>query len=178
MECCQGIIIVVLDGSSIYLAHLGENLLDNRLGHIRALAIGRMHFHIGTRLVYQVDCLVRKASIGDILSTGMNGIFQGILTVGHRMELIVLILQALQYLDSLLLGRFLDVYLLESAHDALALGDVAIELLVSGRADESDVASLQILLEHIGSIRSAIRATACAHNRMYLIEIDNGVAFL
>ena len=94
------------------------------------------------------------------------------------MELIVFILQALQDSDSLLLGRFLDVNLLESAHDALALSHVAVELLIGGGTNESDVASLQILLEHIGSIRSAIRATTGTYHIMNLINVDDGVAFL
>ena len=94
------------------------------------------------------------------------------------MELIVFILQALQDFDCLLLGRFLDIYLLEPAHDALALSHVAVELLVGGGTNESDVASLQILLQHIGSIRSAIRATTGTYHIMNLINVDDGVAFL
>ena len=137
-----------------------------------------MHLQISTRLIHQVDGLIRQTAVADVFCTGTNGILQGILAISYVVELIVFILQALQYLDSLLLGRFLDVNLLEAAHDALALSHVAVELLVGGRTDESDVASLQILLEHIGSIRSTIRATTGTYHIMNLINIDDGVAFL
>ena len=50
--------------------------------------------------------------------------------IGYIVELVVFILQALQYLDSLLLGRFLDIYLLEASHDALTLSHIAVEFLV------------------------------------------------
>ena len=137
-----------------------------------------MHLQISTRLIHQVDGLVWQTAVADVFGTGTDGIFQSVLAISHVVELIVFILQALQYLDSLLLGRFLDIYLLEAAHDALALSHVAVELLVGGRADETDVACLQILLEHIGCIRSTIRATTCTYHIMNLINIDDGVAFL
>ena len=178
-QMSQSLVVIVLDGGSVYLANLGEDLLDNRLGDIRTLAIlHRMHFQVSTRLIHQVDSLVGQTAVADILGAGTHAIFQGILTISHVMELVVLILQALQYLDGLLLGRFLDVYLLESAHDALALGDVAVVFLVGGGADESDVASLQVLLEHVGSIWSAIRTTTGTYHIVNLVEIDDAVALL
>lgn len=94
------------------------------------------------------------------------------------MILIILILQSLQYLDSLLLRRFLDVYLLESAGNTLALRHIAVVLLVSSRADKADVTSLQILLEHIGSIQTAIRTTSGTNDIMNLINIDDDITFI
>ena len=141
----------------INLADFNQNLLDDSLGNIRALAkFYRMHFQISTRLIHQVDGLVWQTAVADIFGAGTDGIFQGVLAIGYIVELVVFILQALQYLDSLLLGRFLDVNLLEPAHDALALSHVTVIFLVGGRTDETDITCLQILLQHIGCIRSAI----------------------
>ena len=108
-----------------------------------------MHLQISTRLIHQVNGLVWQTAVADIFGAGTDGIFQGVLTIGYIVELIVFILQALEDFDCLLLGRFLDIYLLESAHDALALSHVAVEFLIGGGTDESDVACLQILLQHI-----------------------------
>ena len=156
-ERSQSIVILIFHRSRINLADFNQNLLDDSLGNIRALArFYRMHFQISTRLIHQVDGLVWQTAVADIFGAGTDGIFQGVLAIGYIVELVVFILQALQYLDSLLLGRFLDVYLLEPAHDALALSHVTVIFLVGGRADETDIACLQILLQHIGCIRSAI----------------------
>ncbi len=72
------------------------------LGNVRALAIfHRMHLQISTRLIHQVDGLVGQTAVADVFGAGTDGIFQGVLAIGYVVELIVLILQALQYLDSL-----------------------------------------------------------------------------
>ena len=115
-----------------------------------------MHLQISTRLIHQVDGLIRQTAVADIFGAGTDGIFQGVLAIGYIVELIVFILLALQFLDCLLLGRFLDVNLLEPAHDALALSHVTVLFLVGGRTDETDITCLQILLQHLGCIRSAI----------------------
>ena len=137
-----------------------------------------MQFQIGSRLVYQVDCLVGQEAVHDVLGTGMDSILQGFLTVGDAVEFLVFLLQSFQYLDGFLLIGFLDVYLLEPAHDALALGDVAVVFLVGGGSDESDVSALQVFLEHIGGIGSAVRSPTRSYYIMYLVEVDDGVAFL
>ena len=137
-----------------------------------------MHLQISTRLIHQVDGLIRQTAVADVFGTGTDGIFQGVLAISHVVELIIFILQTLEDFDCLLLGRFLDINLLEPAHDALALSHVAVEFLIGGGTDEPDIACLQVLLQHIGSIRSAIRATTGTYHIMNLIDIDDGVAFL
>ena len=75
LERCQSIVVLILDGSRINLANLGKNLLDNCLGNVRTLAIfHRMHLQISTRLVDEVDGLIRQTAVADVFGTGMHGI--------------------------------------------------------------------------------------------------------
>ena len=175
---CQGRVVFVLDGGSVYLAHLGENLLNDGLGDIRALAVGRMHLKIGAGLIHEVDGLVGQEAVADVLVAGPHRIFEGVLAIGDAMIDIVLMLQPLENLDGFVDGRLLDVDLLETAHDALALRHVAVVLLVGSGTNEADVASLEILLEHVGGIRSAIRASSGSYHVVNLVDIDDDIALL
>ena len=93
------------------------------------------------------------------------------------MELFIGTLQSFQDTNGIIYGRFSNVYLLETAHNALATGKVAIVFIIRSGANKADVALFQVRFQHIGSVKRTVADTSSTDEIMNLVDIDNGVAF-
>ena len=130
---------------------------------------------ISPRLVDEVDGLVGQAPLVDILGTQAHGLLHGPLGVGHAVKLLEALFQSLEYAYGLLLAGLRDVYLLEPPHHAAALGEVAVELLVGGAADEPDASVLEIAFEHVRGVHGALAGLSGAHQVVDFVDIGDGV---
>ena len=173
-QCEQHGVVVVVVGQHFHLAHLGEHLADERLVH-QLLALPGVDGGIGSRLVDEVDGLVGQAPLVDILGAQAHGLLHGALGVGHAVKLLEALFQSLEYAYGLLLAGLRDVYLLEPPHHAAALGEVAVELLVGGAADEPYASVLEIALEHVRGVHGALAGLSGAHQVVNLVDIGDGV---
>ena len=93
------------------------------------------------------------------------------------MELFVALTQTFENLDGLIDRGLGDVYLLKTAHNALAFREIAVVFVVGSASDEADVASFEIRLEHVGGIVGTVVAAGTDHI-VYLVDVDDGFAFL
>ncbi len=74
-------------------------------------------------------------------------------------------------------ARFQYVYLLETAYQSLAAGEVAVVLVVGGRAYETYCSGFQIGLQHVGGIHRAFARASGAYQVVYLVDVDDSVSF-
>ena len=75
--------------------------------------------------------------------------------------------------------RLSDVNLLEPAYHALRTGKMAVIFLIRRRTDETDIACLQIGLQHVRRIHRPFASSTSAHQSVYLVDIDDVIiAFL
>ena len=93
------------------------------------------------------------------------------------MKLLEALFQSLEYAYGLLLAGLRDVDLLEAPHHAAALGEIAVELLVGGAADEPDASVLEIAFEHVRGIHGALAGLSGAHQVVDFVDIGDGVGF-
>ena len=91
------------------------------------------------------------------------------------MKLFIFPFQPLQDAHGLLHRGLVDVDLLETPHDALALGEETVVLIVCGGTDEPDVAALEVRLEHVGSIHRPLTSAPGTHKVVYLVDIDDSL---
>ena len=172
------LVVVFLHGHGIHLAHLGQHIADELLVDHRRPVFGGMQLTVGPGLVDEVDGLVGQEPVVHILGAGLYGIFYHLVGIGDMVELLVLGFQSLEDADGLVNRRLVDVDLLEPAHDALALGEEPVVLIVGGGTDKPDVATLEIRLEHVGGIHRTVAGAPGPHQIVYLVDIDDGIALL
>ena len=108
-----------------------------------------IHLHRRTCLVNQVDGLVGQKTVVDVLVAGVDGKVESRLIVAYAVERLVLAAQLAQNMLGFLRSRLWYIDLLETTHKSLGAREMAIILLVGGRADEANAARLQIGFEHV-----------------------------
>ena len=116
-------------------------------------------------------------AVGNESGTLANGIFDDVVAIGHVVERLVLRPQSLQNLDGVFHAGLRDIDLLESADYAALTGEVAVEFFVGGRADESDVSTLEIGLQHVRGVRTTVACPSCTNHVVDFVDIDDGVSF-
>ena len=162
----------------VNLAHLGKYLAHQPAVDGLALLSGeRMSLAIGSCLVDEVDGLVGQEAVADVACRLAHGKLHSTRGELHSVELLVARTQSFEYAHGVIDRGFGNVDLLESAHQRLLAGYVAVVFVISGRADESYFAAFEIGLEHIGGIERSVAArTARPNHIVYLVDVEYGVA--
>ena len=142
-------VLHLLDGDANALVDLAELVAVARFLQLRARA----------RFVDQVDRLVGQEAVGDVAARLIDGRLDRLGRVLDAMELLVAILDALEDLDRLLLGRRIDLDRLEAALERTILLDVLPVLGRRRRADAADLAARQRRLENVGGVERALGRT-------------------
>src|ERR1700722_4707494 len=134
------------------------------------------HAKAGGGFVNQVDCFVRKKTIGDV-TLGKHGRGEdGRIFDAHTVMDFVALFQAAQDGDGVLNRRFADIYRLEAAFQRGIFLNVLAIFVQRGRADRAQLASRQRGLEHVGSVHGTFRGSG-ADQGVQLVDKKNYLAF-
>src|SRR5690242_17676501 len=87
-------------------------------------------------------------------------------------------LQATENGNSLVHAGFRHVNFLKAARKSMILFKNAAIFTVSGSADALQLAGIEYRFQEIGGIQRAARCGACANQRMYFINKENGVGIV
>ena len=139
-----------------------------RLFHIRKL-------HRRSRLVDQVDGLIRQPSVVDISAGKTHGRFQRAGFIGDLMVPLIAGSNPLQNADRFLFRGFLHVNRLEPSFQCCIPFDILPVLRDRGRTDELQLATCKRRLQNIGSVNRPFRSS-CADQRMKLIQEQKHVS--
>ena len=126
-----------------------------------------------SRFVDDVDCLVRQTAARDVPGRQFDSLLKGVVGVLHAMVSFVTVLEALQDLDRLRLGRRIDHHHLEPAFQGAVLLDVLAVLVEGRRTDTLQFATAQSRLQHVRSIDRAFRSTGSDEGVQFVDEEDD-----
>ncbi len=149
------------------LLHLGELLGQGGLAQLDARA----------GFVDEVDSLVRQEAVGDISAGVGDGKIDGLLGVGDGVKFFVLVLDAVDDLDGILLAGRWNFDGLEAALERAVLLDGLAILGGCGCADALNFASAERGLEDIGGVERAF-GRACADQGVQFVDEDDAVLVL
>ena len=120
--------------------HAGDDDLDLLLADdLLPLGFGQQHL-AGTRLVDDVDRLVRQFAVGHVARRQLDRRAQGPVRVADLVVAFVGSLEPFQDLDRVLDGRLIDVDLLEATGQGPVLFEMLAVFLVGGRAHAAQAA--------------------------------------
>ncbi len=119
--------------------------------------LGVAQLHPAARLVEQVDGLVGQEAVGDVAARLVDRGLQGLVAVGHVVELLVPVLDAAQDLDRLLLGGRRHLHRLEAPLQRAVLLDVLAVFGGGGGADALDLAAREGRLQDVGGVQASPR---------------------
>src|SRR6185369_1208597 len=135
---------------------------------------GLAQFHASTRLVNEVNGLVRKEAIRDVAIRVAYGELDRFVRVSHGVEFLVTVLDAEEDLDSVVFVRRWDLYGLEAAFErAIFFYRLAI-FTRRGCADALNLAARKSRLQDIGRIERTLGG-ACSDQGMKFIDEDDTV---
>ena len=151
--------------------HELDPLLD--VGDLRRQS-GLPQFDPRACFIDQVDRLVRQAAVGNEPRRGIDSRLDRFVGVGHRVELLVALLDAEKDFDGITFRRRGHLYGLESPLERPVLLDRLPELARCRRPDALNLAPRQRRLQDIGRIQRPFRRTR-ADQSMQLVDEDDGV---
>ena len=136
-----------------------------------------LHANQRTRLVDQIDGLVRQLPIRDIAMRQRRRRDDGRIRDLHAMVHFVALFQAAQDRDGIFDRRLIDQHFLEAPLQRRVLFDVLAILVEGSGSDAVQFASSQGRLQHIARIHGAL-GLAGAHHGVQFIDEQNDLAFL
>ena len=175
-----GLLVAHRGGALEVLRRDGGVLLGARVTQLVvevAQLLGQRHVadaHARARLVDDVDRLVGQVAVLDVATRQRHGGVQRLLGVAHLVMRLVLVAQALQDADRLLLGGLVDHDRLEAALERGVLLEVLAVLVDGGRADDLDLAAGQRRLQDGGGVDGAL-GRAGADQRVHLVDEQDDV---
>ena len=136
-----------------------------------------MEVPVGAGLVDQVDGLIRQIAVRDIALGQQHRLAQHPLRDGHTVELLIVVGNALQYLQRILYIGFADGNGLEAALQRRVLFDVLTVLVERGGTDNLYLAPAKGRLKDIGGVHTAL-GIAGTHDVVDLVDDQDHVAGL
>ena len=135
------------------LLHLLDDLARLDLELAEVLGVGdALQFDLGARLVQEVDGLVGEEAVGDVAIGLVHRGLDRLGEVADLMELLVPVLDSLEDLECLQLGRGGDLDRLEPSQEAAILFDVLAVLLERRRADAGNLAPREGGFQDVGRV--------------------------
>ena len=117
-----------------------------------------------------------RAPVGDVAHAELDGGDQRLVEDAHAVELLVVVFEAAQDGERVVVGRFADVHRLEAALEGRVLLDVTAILVVGGRADAAQRATREGGLEDVGRVeRIAGAGRPGADERVDLVDEEDGL---
>ena len=113
----------------------------------------------GTRLVHDVDGLVRQETAGDVAVGKFDGRRNGVVGEVHFVMILVTGAESLENLDRILDGGRLDFDGLEASLEGGVLLDVLAILVEGGGPDALHLAATQRRLDDVGGVHRALGGT-------------------
>lgn len=142
----------------------------------KLLEIGRTDHRLqadaSTRLVDDVDRLVRQATRRDVPLRQLNRFFESLVGVGDVVVFRVSTAQPLKDLDRMCGTGRLDDDRLEAAFEGVIFLDVLAVFVERGRADALQLATAERGLEHVGGVDRAFRTTGTDQSVQFVDEQD------
>ena len=163
------------------LGLLELHFLHLKTGHLALQLIDflrrgvELHTQVGSRLINQIDGLVRQLTTRNVAVRQGCGGNQRVIADCYLMVSLVTLLQATQNGDGVFHGRLAHEHLLETTLQCRILLDVLAVLVQCGRADQSQLAAGQHGLEHIAGIHGAFGRTR-ADDGMDLVDEGDDLA--
>ena len=174
LEVLQHRGVVLRHGLGRNARHGGDGRLD--LGHaddLPALVFGHQHLR-GAGLVDHVDRLVGQFAVAHVAGRKLHGGLDRVVGVADLVELLVIGLEALQDGDRIGDRGFVDVDLLEAAHQRPVLLEMLAVFLVGGGADAAQRAIGKRRLQQVRGIHGAARGGPCPDHRVDFIDEHDG----
>ena len=134
-----------------------------------------LHAELGSRLVHQVDGLIRQESIGDVAVTQLHGRYDGVVFDTHVVVVLVALLQSTQDRDGAQRIGLIDHHNLEASFQGLILLEVLLILVQGGGTNAAQFAAGQSWLQDIGCIHGPF-SLARTHQGVYLVDKEDDVA--
>src|ERR1051326_2144008 len=155
--------------------HLLDVQTDAAVDLAELFAVARLaQLRTGTRLVHEIDRLVRQEPIGDVPVRLINRGLDGFARVLDVVERLVAVLHADQDLDRFALAGRIDLDRLEPALERPILFDVLAILRGRRRADAADLAAAQRRFQDVRGVQRTFRGTG-ADERVQLVDEDDDV---
>src|SRR4029077_2375193 len=129
----------------------------------------------GRRLVDEVDCLVRKKTIGDVAIREHGGRHDGRVLDADTVVDLVPLAESAKDADRVFDRRLVDQDRLESSLERSVLFDVLAVLVERGGADGAQLTARERGLEQVGGVDRAFRR-AGAHQRVQLVDEEDDLA--
>ncbi len=139
-----------------------------------ALVLGHQHLRCAG-FVDHVDRLVRQLAVVDVTRRQLHRGLDSLVGVLQLVVVLEIRLEALEDGDGVLDRRFVDVDLLEPAHQSAVLLEVLAVFLVGGRAHAADRARSQSRLEQIRGIHRAAGGGAGTDHCVDFVDEQDGV---
>jgi hypothetical protein len=137
-----------------------------------------LHASASTCLINQVDCLVRKESLGNVASSELSGHNEGRVCDTDTMMGLISLLETSKDGDGVLNRGLADHDLLEAALKSRVLLDVLAVLVKGGSTDASQLSAGKHGLQKVGGVHGTV-GTASTDDHVNLVEEKNdGVALL
>ena len=129
----------------------------------------------GTRLIHQVDGLIRQEPVGNIpMGKGCRS-HQGRIGDLYSMEYLIALFQATKDGNGILHCRLIHHHRLETTFQSRILFNILPVLIQRGGTDTVQLASCQHGLQHVARIHGAV-GLACAHDGVQLIDKQNDLS--
>ena len=171
----------LLRGLVFFFSHrfaLDAQLDQAPLEPVHRLGLGvDLHLDARTRLVDQVDGLVRQETIGDVAVRELGRGDDCRVGDLHAVVHLVLLLQAAQDGDGRLDARLLDQHFLEAPLECRIFLYIFPIFVQRGGADAMQLAARERGLEHVAGVHRAF-GLAGAHQHVDLVDEDDGAAFV
>ena len=176
VQAFQGGGVVLFHGEGIDFAGTCQYVGYQCLVHGLFLGVCGVYFPVSSCFVHQVDGFVGQETVADVAGACLYGIGDDVGLVGDAVVGFVFLFQAFYDMYGFFNVRFQYVYLLEAAYQSLAACEVAVVLVVGGRADETYCPGFQIGFQHVGGIHRAFARASGAYQVVYLVDVDDGVS--
>ena len=143
---------------------------DAPVEFVKLLGLGvDLHAQARTRLVHQVDGLVRQEAVGDVAVGEHRRRHQRAVADPHAVMQLVFLLQAAQDRDRILDRRLADEHRLEPPRQRRVLLDIFAVFVERGRADAMQFTAREGWLQQIGGVHRAV-GLARADQRVHLVD--------
>ena len=170
LEMLEHLGVILGDRLRRYPRHGGDRGLDLlEADGLLAPALRQQHLR-RAGLVDHVDRLVGQLAVMDVARRQLDRGLDGLVGVFELVIVLEIGLEPLQDLDCVRNRRFVDVDLLEAAHQRAVLLEILAVFLVGGRADAAHRARRQRRLEQVRGIHGAAGGGAGADHGVDLVD--------
>src|SRR5690606_1569740 len=173
LQIAQAFLVLARDRLRRDAGDLGNDRLDLLHADGLAPAALRLQQFGRTDFVDDVDRLVGQLAVIDVFRRQLHGRLDGVFRVPDVVMLLVIGLDAAQYLHRIGDRRFVHVDLLEPAQQRTVLFDVGPEFLVRRRADAAQRAGCQGGLQQVRRIHGPAGGRTGADDSVHLVDEQN-----